>query len=213
MAAKIARQYIYERFFYDDFAEIRAVMEKAYMIVLGSSSSTRAKILKDAKITFIQRALDFDESAVKDENAYDFVYKIAKRKAARYLEIYPLDMPFLVADTVVAVRGRLLGKARDVNEAREMLSLQSGGDVSIITCMIYKSLKLEFTDLSATLYKFDEFESGGLEAYLGSGEWQDKAGACMVEGFCKPYVKSVCGFESTAMGLSLEKLLPFLEIE
>lgn len=183
------------------------------MIALGSSSLTRARILENAKITFIQRALDFDEGVAKDENAYDFVYKIAKCKAARYLEIYPLDMPFLVADTVVTVSGRLLGKARDVNEAREMLYAQSGSAVSIVTCMIYKSLKLEFTDLSATLYEFDKFESSSLEAYLESGEWQDKAGACMVEGFCKPYIKSVCGFESTAMGLSLEKLLPFLEIE
>ena len=32
----------------------------------------------------------------------------------------------------------------------------------------------------------------------------------MVEGFCKPYIKSVKGFESTAMGLSIEKLIPFL---
>jgi septum formation protein len=35
----------------------------------------------------------------------------------------------------------------------------------------------------------------------------------MVEGFCKPYIKSVNGFESTAMGLSIEKLLPFLEFK
>jgi septum formation protein len=122
-------------------------------------------------------------------------------------------MPFVVADTVVAARGRLLGKARDINEAREMLYLQSGSSVSIITCMIYKSFKLEFTDLSVTLYEFDRFKNDELEAYLESGEWQGKAGACMVEGFCKPYIKSVNGFESTAMGLSIEKLLPFLEFK
>ncbi|MBD3806311.1 MAG: septum formation inhibitor Maf, partial [Sulfuricurvum sp.] len=38
-----------------------------------------------------------------------------------------------------------------------------------------------------------------------------KAGACMVEGFCKPYIREVRGFESTAMGLSIEVLKPFLE--
>lgn len=32
----------------------------------------------------------------------------------------------------------------------------------------------------------------------------------MVEGFCKPYIQSVKGLESTAMGLSIEKLIPFL---
>ncbi|MDR1615218.1 MAG: septum formation inhibitor Maf [Campylobacteraceae bacterium] len=183
------------------------------MIALGSSSSTRAKILKDTKIAFIQRAFDFDENIVKYENAYDLIYKIAKGKAARYLEIYPLDMPFIVADTVVIADGRILGKAHDINEARDMLYVQSGSIISIITCMIYKSLKLEFTDLSAASYEFDKFKSGDLETYLEGGEWQGKAGACMVEGFCKPYIKSVHGLESTAMGLSIEKLLPFLELK
>ena len=45
--------------------------------------------------------------------------------------------------------------------------------------------------------------------YLNSGECFGKAGAIMVEGFCKPYIKSVKGLESTAMGLSIEKLIPY----
>ncbi|MCV6607892.1 MAG: septum formation inhibitor Maf, partial [Campylobacterales bacterium] len=32
----------------------------------------------------------------------------------------------------------------------------------------------------------------------------------MVEGFCKKYIKSVDGLQSTAMGMSLEKILPFV---
>ena len=34
----------------------------------------------------------------------------------------------------------------------------------------------------------------------------------MVEGFCKPYIKVVKGYESTAMGLCVEKLIPVLNI-
>ena len=49
-----------------------------------------------------------------------------------------------------------------------------------------------------------------LERYLDSGEWQGKAGACMVESFCRRYIKEVRGYESTAMGLSVEVLKPFL---
>ncbi|MDR0666634.1 MAG: septum formation inhibitor Maf [Campylobacteraceae bacterium] len=188
-------------------------MKKAPILALASSSSTRVKILKNAGIAFVQRALDFDESGIKSMDARDFVYEAAKNKAAHYLKTYPLDMPSLVADTVVEARNKILLKPRDVNEAREMLYLQSGSGVSIITCMIYKSLKLELTDLSAAFYEFDKFESGDLEAYLKSGEWEGKAGACMVEGFCRQYIKKSVGFESTAMGLSLERLLPFLELE
>jgi septum formation protein len=33
----------------------------------------------------------------------------------------------------------------------------------------------------------------------------------MVEGFCKPYIKEVIGYESTAMGLCVEKIIPILD--
>ena len=53
-------------------------------------------------------------------------------------------------------------------------------------------------------------EEADLERYLESGLWQGKAGGCMVEGFCKKYIKSVDGYESTAMGLQVESLLPWI---
>jgi septum formation protein len=33
----------------------------------------------------------------------------------------------------------------------------------------------------------------------------------MVEGFCKPYIREVRGLESTAMGLQVEILRPWIE--
>jgi len=59
-------------------------------------------------------------------------------------------------------------------------------------------------------YLFLPFDVKALHDYLQSDAWRGKAGACMVEGFCKSYIKEVVGLESTAMGLSVEKLLPFL---
>ena len=64
-----------------------------------------------------------------------------------------------------------------------------------------------------TSYIFEKFQEDDLESYLNSGECFGKAGAIMVEGFCKPYIKEVVGLESTAMGLSIEKLIPYLKLE
>ena len=50
-----------------------------------------------------------------------------------------------------------------------------------------------------------------MDNYINSGECMGKAGAIMVEDFCKPYIKTVIGYESTAMGLCIEKLLPFVK--
>nr|WP_041666582.1 septum formation inhibitor Maf [Sulfurospirillum deleyianum] len=179
-------------------------------IVLGSSSQTRAEILRAHSIPFIQRECGFDEEQLSLQNPAHFVYHATKGKMQSYLASYALDRAVLCADTVVTAHGEILRKAKDVEDARRILERQSGSRVSILTCMMYKSAKCEMMDLSATHYRFKPFDKASLEAYLQGDEWKGKAGACMVEGFCKSYIEEVVGLESTAMGLSIEKLIPFL---
>ena len=76
--------------------------------------------------------------------------------------------------------------------------------------MIYKSKEKELIDISITTYKFSKFDEKHMDKYLNSGECFGKAGAIMVEGFCKPYIEKVIGYESTAMGLCAEKLKMFI---
>lgn len=182
------------------------------MIRLGSNSSTRALILKEHGIKFVQNGGNFDEEQIKQTNPRDFV-KIATQ--GKFEELYKKygceDMPLLVADTVVTSDNKLLRKAKDQDDAKNMLQLQSGNEVSIITCMIFKSKDTNIFDISTTTYHFKEFDKKHMEEYIKSGECMGKAGAIMVEGFCKPYIKSVDGYESTAMGLCIEKLLPYIK--
>ncbi|MFA7083443.1 MAG: septum formation inhibitor Maf [Arcobacteraceae bacterium] len=177
------------------------------MLRLGSNSATRAKILEETNIEFIQQAGVFDEDKIQTTNPKTFVYEATKGKFNELFQRYSVeDMPLLVADTVVTCNGQLLRKAKDKEDARRMLELQSNNEVTIITCMIYKSKTMELLDISSTVYFFEEFEKEHMNAYINSGECMGKAGAIMVEGFCKPYIKKVLGYESTAMGLCVEKL-------
>ncbi len=180
-------------------------------IILGSSSITRAQLLEKFGVPFEQRDAGFDEEQLHIKEPAHFVYHATKGKMQSYLAKYPLDKPVLCADTVVTAEGQILRKAKDVKDARRILELQSGNQVSIITCMIYKSNDFEMIDLASTEYLFAPFSKEALDAYLQSDEWKGKAGACMVEGFCKSYIQAVRGLESTAMGLSVERLLPFLK--
>jgi septum formation protein len=180
-------------------------------IILASSSQTRALILKEYAVPFEQRNSDFNEENLTIKDPAKFVYHATKGKMQSFVSEDAFETPVLCADTVVTAEGKLLRKAKDVQDARRILEAQSGNSVSIITCMILKSQKKELIDLSATTYLFKEFDKEKLEAYLQSDEWKGKAGACMVEGFCKEYIKEVKGYESTAMGLCAEKLLMFLE--
>ena len=182
------------------------------MIRLGSKSATRALILNNFKIEFVQNGGNFDEDSITTQNPKSFVYEATLGKYKELYEKYGVDnMPLLVADSVVTANGELLRKAKDEKDARRMLELQSGNETSVITCMIYKSQQKEIIDISITTYTFDTFDQNHMEKYIQSGECFGKAGAIMVEGFCKPYIKDVVGLESTAMGLSIEKLIPYLD--
>ncbi len=183
------------------------------MLILASNSKTRADILSYYGISFEQIGTNFDEDSIQSKDPKTFVYEATMGKLQSYLSKYDLSKPVLCADSVVVSKGKILRKAKNKDEAREILNLQSGHEVSIITCMAYKSEKISLTDISSTTYQFAKFDEKKLEKYLNSNDWQGKAGACMVEGFCKEFILSVRGFESTAKGLCIEKLLPYLKSE
>jgi len=182
------------------------------MICLCSSSESRALLLNNFGVNFIQKSVDYDEEQITTTIAKDFVYTASKGKLEAAIREFGLEVPLLCADTVIATAdGSILRKAKDVEDARRILKIQSGSTISIISSLHYKSKTLAFSDISATHYHFTPFEEADLEAYLESGLWRGKAGACMVEGFCKKYIQSVDGYESTAMGLQVEVLLPWIK--
>ncbi|MFT7002762.1 MAG: septum formation protein [Sulfurimonas sp.] len=181
------------------------------MLRLASGSITRATLLNEAGIEFVQESKDFDEDSLTATSPKNFVYQATLGKYETNLKEFGFDdYPLLVADTVVTAQGQILRKAKCEDDARNILMTQSGNITSIITCMIYHSKSKQIIDISQTDYIFDEFNLDDLDAYLKSGEWMGKAGACMVEGFCKSYIKEVRGFESTAMGLNTEVLKAFI---
>jgi len=184
------------------------------MIYLCSSSESRALLLNNFGIEFMQKSVEYDEEQIKTAIAKDFVYTASKGKLDAAIREFGLEVPLLCADTVIAAAdGSILRKPKNLEDARRILNIQSGSTISIISSAHYKSKSLAFSDISATHYHFSKFEDEDLERYLQSGLWQGKAGGCMVEGFCKKYIKSVDGYESTAMGLQVETLLPWIKVK
>lgn len=182
------------------------------MITLCSSSTSRAKLLNEFGIEFVQKSSDYDEEQITTKIAKDFVYIASKGKLEASIKEFGLDIPLLCADSVIATaEGEILRKPKNLEDAREILGKQSNAKISIISCLHYQSKSSLFIDISATSYTFEKFDEEDLEAYLQSNLWQGKAGGCMVEGFCKKYIKEVNGFESTARGLQVEKLLAWMK--
>jgi septum formation protein len=181
--------------------------KKATMI-LCSSSVTRAGLLAKAGIEFVQKNCGFDEENIKTSDPYEFVMNASYGKFKECLKCYDGDI--IAADTVVSDGVNILRKAKTKKEARMLLQMQSGGNIRIITSMWVRYNGRVYSRVDETVYEFEKFDRDDLENYLDSDEWKGKAGACMVEGFCKKYIKSVNGYESTAMGLCVEELLKII---
>ncbi|MGC9351569.1 MAG: septum formation inhibitor Maf, partial [Sulfurovum sp.] len=143
------------------------------MICLCSASESRALLLKNFCVDFIQKVPDYDEEQITTTVAKDFVYTASKGKLEAAVREFGLDTPLLCADTVIAAAdGSILRKPKDIDDARRILEIQSGATISIISSAHYRSKTLFFSDISATHYRFDAFEREEMEAYLESGLWQ-----------------------------------------
>jgi len=181
------------------------------MILLASNSESRARLLTQFQIPFIQQAPNYNEEQIKTTIAKDFVYLASKGKLEKAIEEFGLDIPLLTADSVISTKdGEILRKPNNRDDAKRILELQSGSQIAIISAMHYKTKNFYLCDVSATYYQFARFETKDLESYLDSGLWNGKAGGCMVEGFCKKYIQKVDGYESTAMGLQIERLIGWI---
>ncbi len=180
------------------------------MLRLCSASKSRKQILEYHKIPFIQCDNGFDEEQLSVDKPSDFVYQATLGKHKSALKLYGLEFPLLVVDSVIDCEGVLQRKAKNEVEAREFLESQSGKILKILTCAILHCRQFFYINLSQTCFEFLSFESQDLESYLKSGAWANKAGAVMVEGFHRNYIKHQVGATSNAMGLNIESLLPFL---
>ena len=179
-------------------------------LILASGSRTRSDMLKKNNIPFRQNPVDVDEDAIVVSSPKNFVYQATKLKMEADIQAFGADSKILCADTVVTAQNKILRKAKNREDAKTILLTQSGHETSILSCTMLHLPQFDLIDISVTTYYFENFDDQNLEKYLDSNEWQGKAGACMVEGFCKKYIKKVVGLESNAMGLPIEKVLPFL---
>ena len=174
------------------------------MLKLCSNSKTRADLLNSVNIPFYQKGCEFDEDSIPTKNPLEFVKLATIGKFNECLKCFGDDIPLLCADTVITDGKNLIRKPKNINDAKKLLLLQSNSKIDIITYQIIGYKGKTFDNLSTTTYYFDKFDENDLEEYLKSGKWAGSAGACKVEGFCKKYIKNVKGYESTAMGLTIE---------
>lgn len=115
----------------------------------------------------------------------------------------------LAADTIVVVDGTVLGKPRDVEEAREMLDRLSGRVHEVITGYSLRcpAHQLRVDDSETTHVRMRTLQPWEIEQYIATGEPFDKAGSYGIQGAAAPFVDRIEGCYFNVVGLPLSAIL------
>ena len=185
---------------------------KASVLVLASASPRRLDLLRQVLIEpdHIHPA-EIDEPPLINEAPRALAARLADAKAAHVAAGNP--GAFVIgADTIVAAGRRVLGKAEDAEAAGKFLKLLSGrrhrvlGGVSIIAPDGRRASRL--VETSVTFQRLGRYD---IEAYLATGEWQDKAGAYAIQGYAARFVAQLRGSYSNVVGLPIYETVRLLQ--
>tara|TARA_R110002167_G_scaffold191805_1_gene394184 strand:+ start:243 stop:851 length:609 start_codon:yes stop_codon:yes gene_type:complete len=181
------------------------------MLVLASASPRRKELLSLLVKEFEVLPADIDETPMYQENAEDYVVRMAIEKASaaalKYRQQADFDMSaiFIASDTSVVIDGRILGKPASLEDSLSMLRLLSGRSHKVITSLCFSNLQHEHiaTKLVVSDVLFRGISNVEIEQYWKTGEPQDKAGSYAVQGLGAVFVRSISGSYSAVVGLPL----------
>lgn len=174
-------------------------------LILASASPRRSALLSQIGLTFEIFPSEIDEQiSVKNLSPEKVTQKLAKQKAKVVAERYTEGV-VIGADTLVLFKKELLGKPKNREDAKSMLSRLSGKTHRVITgvALIDVKKKTETTWSEVTKVCFRELCADEIDNYIQSGEAKDKAGAYGIQGRGAAFVKRIDGCYFNVVGLPL----------
>ncbi len=173
-------------------------------LILASASPRRLELL--AQIGVAPEAVwaaELDESPKPSEPPRALALRLARAKAEAAALAHP-GKACLGADTVVACGRRILPKAETEAQARACLTLLSGRAHQVLTGMALAQAGAPTrARISLSRVAFRQLSAGDIEAYIGCGEWQGKAGGYAIQGRAGAFVRQLNGSYSGVVGLGL----------
>ena len=177
----------------------RAELELAE-IVLASGSPRRAEILATVGWKFRKKVPDVDESVKSGEPPEIYVERLAVSKA-RAIADSDIRSIVLGADTIVLIDGSIVGKPRDIDDARRMIESLSGRWHEVLTGVaLSKNGKTEAA-IQTTRVKFRTLNQTEIDFLLMYGEPLDKAGAYAVQAQAALFIDRIEGDYWNVVGL------------
>jgi len=177
-------------------------------IYLASKSPRRRKLLKQLGINFKAFSVNSIEDFLDGEHPIDCVKRLAREK----MEIAKNRVKnsiIITADTIVVLKGKVIGKPTSKTDAVKILTQLSGNVHTVYTglCVLNQKTNKLLFDFEKTEVEFRALNKDEIIDYVDGGSPMDKAGAYGIQDdFGAVFVKRINGCYYNVVGLPLTKL-------
>jgi septum formation protein len=169
-------------------------------ILLASISPQRRAILEQLGVPFVVVPPAYEEvGADPVENA-----------AGKARSVSGDDQPVLGIDTVVVVDGVALGKPKSQADAEAMLERLAGRTHEVVSGLCLRTPAWEELHSESTGVTFRDLTARDLARYIGSGEWEGRAGGYAIQGLGASLVERIEGDYLNVVGLPAALLVRLL---
>ena len=176
-------------------------------VILASKSPRRKEILENLGLNFDVIVADADERSDECDPKRRVAELAAIKGRAVLLTLTDAaDTLIIASDTLVYAEGEFLGKPKDKDDARRMISLLSGKAHSVVSGLYLYYNGTEVLDAEETRVLFDEMTEDEIERYVRSDEPYDKAGGYAVQGLASLYIRGLDGDYFNVVGLPVNLL-------
>ncbi len=180
-----------------------------YPLILASGSPRRQQLLRDGGYEFEVVEPRYEEPELPSGSVLPTAWAEALAYyKARGVAYDRSEAVVIGADTIVVNGGQIIGKPRDEEHAREILTNQFVGRNEVITglAVILPGQRGRIITHVQTVLMMRAMTGQELGDYLAAGTWQGKAGAYAYQEGGDNFVESIEGSESNVVGLPMEKL-------
>jgi septum formation protein len=179
-------------------------------VVLASASPARLAVLRAAGLDPEVIVSGVDEDAYSAQATAELTGMLASAKATAVAGSLDSSGPALVigCDSMLDLDGVALGKPASPHEAIARWRDMRGRSGTLYTghCVIEASSGKRSSAVAATIVRFGNPTDQEIDAYVGTGEPLNMAGAFTIEGLGGWFVDSIDGDHNNVIGISLPLL-------
>lgn len=182
-------------------------------LILASQSPRRKALLRQIGLKFTVRPSSVPENLLDHETPEHNARRIALSKAMKIAKASRHGI-VIGADTIVVLRGKILGKPRSHSEARRMLRTLSGNMHTVYTGFALVDVETHryTVGIEKTKVWFRELSEEEIEEYVASGSPMDKAGAYGIQDdYGAVFVERVEGCFYNVVGFPLTRFYKALQ--